>query len=157
MNDVPTLQLPVDVAGIMRLLPHRYPFLLVDRVVELEPNVRVRAIKNVTINEPFFQGHFPGHPVMPGVLVIEAMAQAGGLLTQLSRSGSGNGQDKLFYLVKVDKARFSRMVVPGDTLDLEVTLKRTIRGMAQYECTARVDGREVASAEILCAEGRSAA
>jgi len=157
MNDCPELPLPVDVTRIMQMLPHRYPFLLVDRVVELEPNVRIRALKNVTINEPFFQGHFPGHPVMPGVLVIEAMAQAGGLLTQLSLGNGTNKQDKLFYLVKVDKARFSRMVVPGDQLDLEVTLKRTIRGMAQYECVARVAGREVASAEILCAEGRSAA
>ena len=147
--------LPVDVTRIQQLLPHRYPFLLVDRVVELEPNVRIRAIKNVTVNEPFFQGHFPGHPVMPGVLVVEAMAQAGGLLTQLSLAGAADKQDKLFYLVKVDKARFSRMVVPGDQLELCVSLKRQIRNMALYECCARVDGQEVASAEILCAEAGS--
>ena len=147
--------LPVDVTRIQQLLPHRYPFLLVDRVVELEPHKRIRAIKNVTINEPFFQGHFPGHPVMPGVLVVEAMAQAGGLLSQLSQSADPGQKDKLFYLVKVDKARFSRMVVPGDQLELEVELKRTLRGMAQYACAARVDGREVACAEILCAEGRN--
>jgi len=149
------LALPVDVTRIQQLLPHRYPFLLVDRVVELEPNKRILAIKNVTINEPFFQGHFPGHAVMPGVLVLEALAQAGGLLTQLSLGeGAADKQDKLFYLVKIDNARFSSMVVPGDRLDLEVKLKRMIRNMAMYECAARVDGKQVASADILCAEGR---
>lgn len=148
--------LPVDVTRIQGLLPHRYPFLLVDRVLELDPHQRILAMKNVTANEPFFQGHFPGHPVMPGVLVVEAMAQAGGLLTQLSLQQDGNTgkQEKLFYLVKVDNARFSKMVVPGDQLMLEVRLKRQIRNMAQYESVARVDGKEVASAEILCAEGR---
>ncbi|HPO24977.1 MAG TPA: 3-hydroxyacyl-ACP dehydratase FabZ, partial [Arenimonas sp.] len=145
------LTLPVDVIRIQSLLPHRYPFLLVDRVIELEPHKRIRAIKNVTINEPFFQGHFPGHPVMPGVLVVEAMAQVGGLLTQLSLANAPEKSEKLFYLVKVDKARFSKMVVPGDQLDIEVFLKRTIRNMAMYECVARVDGKEAASAEILCA------
>lgn len=151
-----TVALPVDVTRIQGLLPHRYPFLLVDRVLELDPHQRILAMKNVTANEPFFQGHFPGHPVMPGVLVVEAMAQAGGLLTQLSLQQDGNAgkQEKLFYLVKVDNARFSKMVVPGDQLMLEVRLKRQIRNMAQYESVARVDGKEVASAEILCAEGR---
>ncbi|HJW46892.1 MAG TPA: 3-hydroxyacyl-ACP dehydratase FabZ [Lysobacter sp.] len=144
------VQLPVDVTTIQKLLPHRYPFLLVDRVVELEPHKRVLAYKNVTCNEPFFNGHFPGHPVMPGVLVIEALAQAGGLLTQLSNEGGCDG--KLFYLVKVDNARFAKMVVPGDRLELDVTIKRTIRNMALYMGIARVDGEEVASAEILCAE-----
>lgn len=148
------IKMPVDVACILHLLPHRYPFLLVDRVVELEPHQRIRALKNVTFNEPFFQGHFPGRPVMPGVLVIEAMAQAGGLLTQLSQAKDCGGEGKLFYLVKVDNARFNRMVVPGDQLDIEVVLKRTIRNMALYECVARVDGNDVASAEILCAEGK---
>jgi 3-hydroxyacyl-[acyl-carrier-protein] dehydratase len=147
--------LPVDVTGIQALLPHRYPFLLVDRVVELEPNKRIRAYKNVTVNEPFFNGHFPGQPVMPGVLVIEALAQAGGLLTQLSLANGGDKSDKLFYLVKVDNARFNKMVVPGDRLELVVELKRQIRNMAQYDCTALVDGQKVASAEILCAEARS--
>ena len=150
MNDK-TLTLPVDVNRIMSMLPHRYPFLLVDRVVELEPNQSLVALKNVTINEPFFQGHFPGYPVMPGVLVIEAMAQAAGLLTQLSDNQSGSG-DKLYYLVKVDKARFSRTVVPGDQLRLEVRLLRMRHRMGQYQCRAIVDGVEVASAEILCAE-----
>ena len=149
-----TIKMPVDVSCILHLLPHRYPFLLVDRVIELERNKRIRAIKNVTFNEPFFQGHFPGRPVMPGVLVIEAMAQAGGLLTQLSQPKDACHDGKLFYLVKVDNARFSRMVVPGDQLDIEVRVKRLIRNMALYECEARVDGKVVASAEILCAEGR---
>lgn len=143
------MKLPIDVTTIQALLPHRYPFLLVDRVTEFEPNKRVLAYKNVTCNEPFFNGHFPGQPVMPGVLVIEAMAQAGGLLTQLSRDCS---ETKLFYLVKVDNARFSRMVVPGDRLELEVVLKRTIRNMALYQCVARVDGEQAACADILCAE-----
>ena len=150
-----SLTLPVDAIKIQSLLPHRYPFLLVDRVIELEPNKRIRAIKNVTINEPFFQGHFPLHPVMPGVLVVEAMAQVGGLLTQLSLADTPEKSEKLFYLVKVDNARFSKMVVPGDQLDIEVILKRTIRNIAMYECTARVDGKVAASAEILCAEGKA--
>ena len=145
------MKLPIDVTTIQALLPHRYPFLLVDRVVELEPNKRVLAYKNVSANENFFNGHFPGQPVMPGVLVIEALAQAGGLLTQLSQEGS-NCEGKLFYLVKVDNAKFSRMVVPGDRLELEVVLKRNIRNMALYQGIARVDGEQVACADILCAE-----
>jgi 3-hydroxyacyl-[acyl-carrier-protein] dehydratase len=150
-----SLTLPIDVVAIQSVLPHRYPFLLVDRVIELEANLRIRAIKNVSINEPFFTGHFPTHPVMPGVLVIEAMAQAGGLLTQFSQANPFEKSDKLFYLVKVDNARFSKMVVPGDQLELEVTLKRNIRNMALYTGIARVDGKEVASAEILCAEAKA--
>ncbi len=147
---IAAVTLPIDTDRIQALLPHRYPFLLVDRVTEFEANKRVLAYKNVTINEPFFQGHFPGHPVMPGVLVIEALAQAGGLLTQLSRES--DTANKLFYLVKIDNAKFSRMVVPGDRLDLDVTLKRNIRNMAIYHAIARVDGEQVACAEILCAE-----
>jgi 3-hydroxyacyl-[acyl-carrier-protein] dehydratase len=144
--------LNVDIRRIQALLPHRYPFLLIDRVIELEPRKRIRAVKNVTINEPFFNGHFPGQPVMPGVLVLEAMAQAGGLLTQLALGDDTIASEKLFYLVKIDKARFSRMVVPGDQLELVVELKRHIRNMAIYACQALVDGNEVACAEILCAE-----
>ena len=144
------VQLPLDVVAIQHLLPHRYPFLLVDRVTEFEPNKRIVGIKNVTINEPFFQGHFPGHPVKPGVLVIEALAQAGGILTQLSHQSGAEG--KLFYLVKIDNAKFSKMVVPGDQLVLQVELKRTIRNMALYQGVARVDGEQVACADILCAE-----
>ncbi len=149
-------KLPVDVVCIQSLLPHRYPFLLVDRVIDLEPNVRIRALKNVTINEPFFNGHFPGSPVMPGVLILEALAQAGGLLTHLStmQEGCSGKEGKLFYLVKIDNARFSKMVVPGDQLILDVSIKRVIRNMALYQAVALVDGKEVASAEILCAEGK---
>ena len=143
----------MDIHQILKRLPHRYPMLLVDRVRELEKNVRILTVKNVTINEPFFTGHFPGHPVMPGVLVVEALAQAGGLLTQLSRDPSELGKDT-FYLVKVDNARFNRMVVPGDRLELEVELKRRIRNMAQYVGIARVDGEQAACAEILCAAAR---
>ena len=140
----------LDINEVMSLLPHRYPFLMVDRIVGFEGETKCRGLKNLTMNELFFQGHFPGHPVMPGVLVVEALAQAGGLLTQLSRDpGAGDGQT--FYLVKVDNAKFSRMVVPGDKLELEVELKRRIRNMAQYAGIARVDGEQVACAEILCA------
>jgi 3-hydroxyacyl-[acyl-carrier-protein] dehydratase len=144
------VKLPIDVTRIQQLLPHRYPFLLVDRVVEFEAHKSIVALKNVSINEPFFQGHFSGHPVMPGVLVIEALAQAGGVLTQLSRGTVAD--NKLFYLVKIDNARFSRMVVPGDVLELHVQIKRIIRTMTFYTCVARVGGEEVASADVLCAE-----
>jgi 3-hydroxyacyl-[acyl-carrier-protein] dehydratase len=151
-----SFSLPVSALGIQALLPHRYPFLLVDRVTELEAGVRIRAHKNVSINEPFFNGHFPGQPVMPGVLIIEALAQAGGLLTQLSLFSQGHTekQEKLFYLVKIDNARFSKMVVPGDQLVLDVRIKRIIRNMALYEGAAYVDGQLAASADILCAEGK---
>jgi 3-hydroxyacyl-[acyl-carrier-protein] dehydratase len=144
--------LPVDVTRIQALLPHRFPFLLVDRVVALVPHQRLTAIKNVSINEPFFQGHFPGHPVMPGVLIVEAMAQACGLLTRLSEDPDSGKEPAPSYLVKVDKARFTRMVGPGDQLVLDVEQKRMLRRMGLYECRALVDGTEVACAEILCAE-----
>jgi 3-hydroxyacyl-[acyl-carrier-protein] dehydratase len=145
------MALPINVEQIQQLLPHRYPFLLVDRVIEIVPDVKVVALKNSTINEPFFQGHFPGHPVMPGVLIIEAMAQAAGLLTQLSRRMRGDKSSPLFYLVKVDNARFSAPVVPGDQLRLEVTQKRLVRGMGLFVARTLVDGKEVASCELMCA------
>lgn len=152
MNDqVTPIALPVDVEQIQQLLPHRYPFLLVDRVIEVEPNVSAVALKNVTFNEPYFQGHFPGHPVMPGVLIIEAMAQTAGLLTQLSNRVKGDQSASLFYLVKVDNARFSAVVVPGDQLRMEVRLKRLMRGMGLFIARALVDGKEVASCELMCA------
>jgi 3-hydroxyacyl-[acyl-carrier-protein] dehydratase len=147
------VSLPIDLKGIHELLPHRYPFLLLDRVVEFEHGKRVLAYKNVTGNEHFFQGHFPDRPIMPGVLVIEAMAQAGGVLSQLTHGGSLSG--RLSYLVKVDNAKFSRMVVPGDRLDMEVEIRREIRNMTLYCGIARVDGEQVACADILCAEVRS--
>lgn len=149
---IPPVTLPVDINQIRALLPHRFPFLLVDRVVELEPHRRIKAYKNVTINEPCFQGHFPDLPIMPGVLIIEAMAQAAGLLTRLSEPPPEDGKAGISYLVKVDKARFSKMVLPGDQIVFEVTMARMLRRMALYECRATVDGNEVATAEILCAE-----
>lgn len=145
----------IEVRDIMAMLPHRYPFQLLDRVLawQSEPVLKLTAIKNVTINEPFFQGHFPGNPIMPGVLIIEALAQASGVLAFVSQSAQENPKG-LYYLVKIDNARFKRTVVPGDQLVLEVIQKRIMRGMGLYECEALVDGRQVASAEILCA-GRS--
>jgi len=146
------MTLPIGVEGIRVMLPHRYPFLLLDRVVGFDAGEkRVQAYKIVTANEAYFQGHFPDRPVMPGVLVIEAMAQAGGVLTQLARGGASH-EGRLSYLVKVDNARFANMVVPGDRLDIEVTVKREIRNMTLYAGVASVDGKQVASAEILCAE-----
>jgi len=147
------LQMPVDVNTIQTLIPHRYPFLLVDKVVELDiEGKRILAHKNVTINEPYFQGHFPGQPIMPGVLIIEALAQAGGVLTQLSLGR--DAQSQLFYLVKVDNVRFMKQVVPGDVLELHVQVKRMIRNMAVYYGEAKVDGEIVAHAEVLCAGTR---
>lgn len=145
----------IEVRDIMAMLPHRYPFQLLDRVLswQSEPVLKLTAIKNVTINEPFFQGHFPGNPIMPGVLIIEALAQASGVLAFVSQSAQENPKG-LYYLVKIDNARFKRTVVPGDQLVLEVIQKRMMRGMGLYECEALVDSRQVASAEILCA-GRS--
>ncbi|MFK7955211.1 MAG: 3-hydroxyacyl-ACP dehydratase FabZ [Lysobacterales bacterium] len=141
----------VDIETILRALPHRYPFLLVDRVVDYQTGEWVKAIKNVTINEPFFQGHFPGHPVMPGVLILEAMAQCAGVLCYLNTIDDPN-DSPMFYLVKIDNARFNRVVVPGDQMLMEVRLKRMLRNMGQYECSATVDGEKVASATMLCAE-----
>lgn len=152
MND--TLQLPIDVTTIQALLPHRYPFLLVDRVLELDLEQRhVVAQKNVSVNEPFFQGHFPGKPIMPGVLIIEALAQAGGVMTQLSLGRDAGSQ--LFYMVKVENARFSKQVVPGDVLILDVRMKRLIRNMGWYTGEAKVDGEVVACADILCAGAKA--
>ncbi len=145
-----TPELPIDVEAIAAMLPHRYPFLLLDRIVGFEPRRHISALKNVTVNEPFFQGHFPGHPVMPGVLIVEAMAQASGVLAILSAPKDAE-RFKMFYLVKVDKARFNHTVVPGDQLRLEVELKRTLRNMSQFQGQALVDGRVVAEAEMLCA------
>lgn len=143
----------MDINEIREYLPHRYPFLLVDRVTELDFEAQsIRAYKNVSINEPFFNGHFPAHPIMPGVLIIEALAQAGGVLTQLSLGR--DAQSKLFYLVKVDNVRFMKQVVPGDVLELHVQVKRMIRNMAVYYGEAKVDGEVVAHAEVLCAGTR---
>jgi 3-hydroxyacyl-[acyl-carrier-protein] dehydratase len=140
-----------DIAGI---LPHRYPFLLVDRVTELEPGKRVVALKNVTFNEPFFQGHFPGNPIMPGVLIIEGMAQAGGILARLSQAGvmeKGGGGDTLF--VSIDKVKFRRPVVPGDTLRFEVEALRTGSRFWKVAGKAFVEADLVAEAELVATIG----
>ncbi|HEY6986324.1 MAG TPA: 3-hydroxyacyl-ACP dehydratase FabZ [Rhodanobacteraceae bacterium] len=150
-KDPSGVDLPIDIERIAAMLPHRYPFLMIDRVVAFEHGKRLSAIKNVTINEPFFVGHFPGHPVMPGVLIIEAMAQACGVLIKLSIPHDPN-VPVVFYLVKVDKARFNRIVVPGDQLTLEVEHKRTMRNMSLFWCQAFVEGKVAAEAEMLCAE-----
>ena len=142
----------IGVERIMELLPHRYPFLLVDRVLDFQAGEWIKAIKNVTLNEPQFQGHFPNHPVMPGVMLVEGMAQAAGVLTQLSRDGLAN--DALFYLVKVDNAKFTKIVVPGDQLEYECHIKKVIKNMTLYNCKASVDGKVVAKADLLCAEKR---
>lgn len=137
-----------DITKIMELLPHRYPFLLVDRVTEAVPGVSLSAIKNVTFNEPFFQGHFPEKPIMPGVLILEAMAQATGLL---AFSGMGDAhRSKLYMLVGIDKARFRGQVLPGDQLQLKITLKRTVRGIGMFGCEALVGEDVVAEAEMMC-------
>ena len=142
--------MPLDARAIASMLPHRYPFLLVDRVLEHGAG-RLRALKNVSINEPFFQGHFPGQPVMPGVLIIESLAQACGLLVQMARRQNPDTH-ALYYLVKVDKAKFTQIVAPGDQLVLDVELKRMIRSMGLFQCRASVDGKTVAEAELMCAE-----
>lgn len=141
----------VDIQEILKALPHRYPFLLVDRVIDYRPNEWLKAVKNITLNEPYFQGHFPGHPVMPGVLILEALAQATGVLNYLSAE-RGSADNPIYYLVKIDKARFTRTVIPGDQLILEVSHKRRFRSMALSICEASVNGESVASAEILCAQ-----
>lgn len=138
----------LDIRKVMEFLPHRYPFLLIDRILETDKSESLSALKNVSINEPFFQGHFPEQPVMPGVLILEALAQATGLL-----AFSGMGDDhkaKLYMLVGIDKARFRGRVVPGDQLTLNVRLKRNMRGIGQYECQALVGERLVAEAEMMC-------
>ena len=141
----------MDVKEIREYLPHRYPFLLVDRVTELNLGDSIVAYKNVTVNEPFFNGHFPDHPVMPGVLVIEAMAQAAGILG--FKTMDKTPQDgSIYYFVGSDKLRFKRPVVPGDKLQLDAAIVSEKRGIWKFECRASVDGQLVASATILCAD-----
>ena len=139
----------MDIHAILKQLPHRYPFLLVDRVVELESNKVIRAVKNVTFNEPFFQGHFPGRPVMPGVLMLEALAQAAGLLA-FDAMGQVPDENNIYYFVGIDSARFKRPVEPGDQLILEASIDRVRGGIWKFKGVARV-GEEVAcEAELMC-------
>lgn len=137
-----------DSRWIMEVLPHRYPFLLVDRVLEIEPGRRIVAIKNVTVNEEFFVGHFPGNPVMPGVLLVEGMAQAGGILLLHDRSGA---EDRVSYLVGIDRARFRRPVVPGDQVRFEVEVERLRQSHSRMACKALVDGKLAAEAVVSTA------
>ena len=139
----------LDIQHILRKLPHRYPFILVDRVLEIEHHVRIKALKNVTINEPFFQGHFPARPVMPGVLMLEALAQAAALLS-FESMGTEPGEDTVVYFAGIDEARFKRPVVPGDQLILEASIERQKAGIFRYKARATVDGRLAAEALLMC-------
>ncbi len=139
----------LDVRAILDLLPHRYPFLLVDRVLEIESGKRIVALKNVTINEPFFVGHFPHLPVMPGVLQIEALAQAAGILS-FQTMGRKSDDRSVYYFVGIDNARFKRPVVPGDQLRLEVEIVRVARSLWKYSGRALVDGQIAAQADLMC-------
>ena len=140
----------MDIKAVMEHLPHRYPFLLVDRVLELEPGKRILALKNVTINEPFFPGHFPHHPVMPGVMVIEAMAQAAAILA--FKSGERLPDDKsVVYFLGIDEARFKSPVAPGDQLALHARIDRHLKGIWKFSTEARVGERLAAAANMMCA------
>ncbi len=138
----------LDIEQIKKALPHRYPMLLLDKVTDYEPGVFIRAVKNITVNEPFFQGHFPQRPIMPGVFIIEAMAQASAVLGLLSDEGSRHW-DKLYYLVGVDKARFRKTVGPGDQLVVEVKFVTLRRNIWRFSCAAKVNDTLVADADLL--------
>jgi 3-hydroxyacyl-[acyl-carrier-protein] dehydratase len=140
----------LDIKEVMRYLPHRYPFLLIDRVLELVPGERVAAIKNVTINEEFFNGHFPHAPVMPGVLIIEAMAQAAAILS-FKTQGIVPDENSVLYFAAIDNTRFKRPVVPGDQLRFDVTILRTMRGIWKYKGVAKVGDDVAAEGELTCA------
>lgn len=144
------MSIKLDILQIQEFLPHRYPFLLIDRVIECEPGVRLLGLKNVTYNEPFFQGHFPQKPIMPGVLILEALAQATGLLAS-ETAPDVLGKGAIYYLVGIDKAKFKRPVVPGDQLMLEAKFERSRQNIWAFDCRAEVDGEFVASANIRCA------
>ena len=150
MKDTVTQSQAMDIQRILSILPHRYPFLLVDRVVECVPGSHIKAYKNVSVNEPFFQGHFPGVPIMPGVLILEALAQTGGLL---AAAGMGDLADKLFLFTGLDGVKFRRQVVPGDRLDLECSNMRMKLKLCKMEARAFVDGKLAAEARITAAIG----
>ena len=141
---------PMDINAVLKQLPHRYPMLLVDRVIECVPGKRIHAIKNVTMNEPYFSGHFPHRPVMPGVMILEALAQAAGILA-FKTAGVVPDEETRFYFVGIDGARFRRPVEPGDQLVLKATLERAIRGIWKFSTVAEVGGEEVASATMMVA------
>jgi 3-hydroxyacyl-[acyl-carrier-protein] dehydratase len=139
----------MDINQILRHLPHRYPFLMVDRVIDIVPGEKITALKNVSINEPFFPGHYPHHPVMPGVLIVEAMAQTAAILSFKSM-GDTPDDNSVYYFVGIDGARFKKPVVPGDQLIMEVKLLMSKRGMWKFAATAKVDGQLAAEAELIC-------
>ena len=143
------MSIQMNINEIIELLPHRYPFLLIDRVLSMEPDKSIVALKNVTINEPFFPGHYPHHPVMPGVLIIEAMAQAAALLSFKSMGG-GDNEKSVYYFAGIDGARFRLPVGPGDQLIIKVNLIRSMRGLFKFSATAEVDSQLVAEAELMC-------
>jgi 3-hydroxyacyl-[acyl-carrier-protein] dehydratase len=145
-----TEPISLDIMGVRRLLPHRYPFLLVDRVLEIHKGKSIKALKNVTANEPFFTGHFPHRPVMPGVIIIEALAQAAGILA-FTTADVVPDESTRFYFVGIDKARFRKPVEPGDTLILTATLERQMRGIWKFATVAYVGEDEVTSAEMMVA------
>ena len=139
----------LDIHRILKKLPHRYPILLVDRVIEFEAHQRIKALKNVTINEPYFMGHFPHRPVMPGVLMLEALAQTAALLSFESMD-QDPGDDTVVYFVGIDGARFKRVVEPGDQLILEASIERVKAGIYKYKTRASVDGETAVEAELMC-------
>ena len=139
----------IDVKIIRTLIPHRYPFMLVDRIIEYKKDESITGFKNVTANEQYFEGHFPDEPVMPGVLILEAMAQICGVLTSLSLEKE-LGKEGVFYLVGFDKARFKKMVIPGDKIILKATIKRKLKGIWKFETTAYVDDELCTSADLMC-------
>lgn len=141
----------LDIYEVLKYLPHRYPFLLVDRVLHYVPGTSLVALKNVSYNEPFFQGHFPHRPVMPGVLILEALAQATGILAFITTQSKPT-ERSLYYFVGVDNVRFKQPVVPGDQLILEVEVVRVVRGVWKFNAQAKVEGKVVASGELMCAE-----
>ena len=143
---------PLDIRAIIGKIPHRYPFLLIDRVIDYVPGESATALKNVTINELFFEGHFPGRPVMPGVLIIEAMAQTSAVLSAVTLGELEPGS--FYFFTGIDKARFRQPVVPGDQVHLTVSITRRIRSMWRFHGEASVDGKRVASAELMCAIGQ---
>ncbi len=141
------MELPMDIQEIMNHIPHRYPFILIDRILELEPNKRVKGLKNVSMNEPFFQGHFPGKPIMPGVLILEAMAQTSGVLAIASLSQGKEGA--LMYFMGLDQVKFRKMVVPGDQLVMELEVLKQRAKIMKLAGVAKVDGKIVAEAQLM--------
>jgi 3-hydroxyacyl-[acyl-carrier-protein] dehydratase len=139
----------MDIHQILEYLPHRYPFLLVDRVLEVVPGERITALKNVSVNEPFFPGHYPHHPVMPGVLIIEALAQTAAILSFKTMGGKPDDKS-VYYFVGIDGARFKRPVSPGDQLVMEVSIAANKRGLWKFTGVAKVDGQVAAEAELMC-------